>query len=65
MNPVESKSLLSKPMNIRVDDDLQHLLRDLSGQFGLSVSDIVRAAVKEKAADWARTGKLVLNASRP
>ena len=60
-----SRPLLLAPMNVRVDKELKERLEALARRFGISVSDIIRTAVREKTAEWSSTGELIINGERP
>lgn len=52
---------LPNPINVRLDAQMKDAVERLSIKFHLSLSEIIRAAVREKSREWIDTGRIVIS----
>lgn len=43
---------VSNPTNVRFDDETKNLLVEVASKYGVSASDIIRFAVRDKLPQW-------------
>ena len=48
------------PTNVRLSDNTKTSLRTLSDRFGVTPSDLIRAAVNQKLPEWEEKGVILL-----
>lgn len=51
---------VKQPTNIRFDKSTKKQILSLAAQFGVTSSDLIRAAVKEKLPIWAASGEFIV-----